>query len=63
MGRKKDYGNPWLNDPGDEPDFTEHEEFVIMRDTGSKPEDFYDKAKGERFRMWLASNPAESADT
>jgi hypothetical protein len=53
---KKDYGDPWDNDPGDEPDFTVDEEFQACRESGMKPEDFWDKDKGERYRKWLEAN-------
>lgn len=54
---KVDRGNPWLNDPGDEPEFTEEELFEMYRDMKMSPEEFANKAKGERYREWLKRNP------
>lgn len=54
MSEVKDYGNKWLNDPGDEVPVSEAEEFEACYQSGLKPENFRDKAEGERYRKWLA---------
>jgi hypothetical protein len=61
--KAKDYGNPWLNDPGDEPNWTEEEEFEILRDGGMKPEDLADPEAGKRYARWLQKNPPEEEAT
>ena len=45
---------------GDPPDiaYTEEEEFEMLRDMDMQPEAFAGKEAGERYRRWLAENPA-----
>ena len=40
-------------DPPDEPAYSEEEEFAMMYEMGTKPEDFANKEEGERYRKWL----------
>ena len=40
-------------DPPDEPAYSEEEEFAMLYETGTKPEELADKEEGERYRKWL----------
>jgi hypothetical protein len=60
--KTKDYGDPFLNDPGDEPAYTEDDEFEILRDGGITPEQVADPAAAERYAEWLKKNPPENAE-
>lgn len=54
MSKERDYGNRWLNDPGDEARVSEAEEFEACYQAGMKPEHFADEAEGKRYADWLA---------
>ena len=41
-------------DPPDEPAYSEEEEFAMMYEMGTRPEEFADKEEGERYRKWIA---------
>jgi hypothetical protein len=50
---KKDYGNPFDNDPGDEVEMPEEEQFELLRDTGFAPADLGDEEFAARYSSWL----------